>query len=493
MIDSETVKPLLQAVYEGNFKKIVAKEPSFFGVSSGTTGAQKYVLFSKDAPKGGAIAALGFYYHMSRSYPCIFKEPFQFLADCMPEQRSPTGIPVGYGTGRNYQQMSGFITKLIPIEVFELEDVEDKLYLMGLFLAGSNVAGLNCLSCESIIHMARVLERHVDRLQNDLLNGQISLINTPHTLPPNLTVKANPELAKKVSELQNNEKDSNGFTTSLMTLLFPNLKVIGAWTRGTLAYYLPDLKQLFPRAELFDLPFNSTESTYGIPLHNTQGSVAISDGNILEFIPQDDWYSEQPTTLNLWQLLPGKYYSLVVTNGAGIYRCRFGDIVKVNGFYNQAPILEFVCKESRSIRIADSNFTLFETLFSDVMSHYKEQDGFHIPDFIVFYHEQQGRFRMVIDKRISELALDKIQNTVEEQLKLQSQTYRSAIEQGFIQPIQVETGESKQFQAFHREVTFAKRKPTFQAKPLFLCTDFSKYEGYFGKSNQISEAVSSTP
>lgn len=486
IIDSNTVKPLLKAVYEGDYKKLVAREPSFFGISSGTTGAQKYVLFSKDAPKGGALAVLGFYYHMAQSYPCIFQEPFQFLVDCLPEQHSPTGVPVGYGTGRNYKQMPNFFTQLIPTEVFELEDVEDKLYLMGLFLAGSDVSGLNCLSCESIIHMAKVLEHHIERLRNDLLNGQISLINHPQSLPPNVNIDAKPELAKNIRDLQNkigkNKQHSKDFSVSLMELLFPNLKVIGAWTNGTLAYYIPDLKQRFPRIEVFDLPLNSTESTYGIPLINTKGSVAISDGNIMEFIPQQDWHNKEPSTLNLWQLQTGHYYSLVVTNGAGIYRCRFGDIVKVSGFYNQAPVLEFVCKESRTVRIADSDITFFETLFSDIMCHFKIHYSIEIADFVVFFDDKNNRFLMMIEESISESAFTELQNSLENQLKHLSETYRLAIEGKKIRPIHIETGNTRQFQAFHQAVTFAKRKPTFQAKPLFLCPDFGKYHDYFATS-----------
>ena len=34
-------------------------------------------------------------------------------------------------------------------------------------------------------------------------------------------------------------------------------------------------------------------------------------------------------------------YELVITNASGLYRYRFGDVIKVVGFHNTCPVIEF--------------------------------------------------------------------------------------------------------------------------------------------------------
>ncbi len=40
------------------------------------------------------------------------------------------------------------------------------------------------------------------------------------------------------------------------------------------------------------------------------------------------------------ELTVGESYELVLTNMDGLYRFRFGDVIKVVGFYNKSPIVE---------------------------------------------------------------------------------------------------------------------------------------------------------
>jgi hypothetical protein len=37
-----------------------------------------------------------------------------------------------------------------------------------------------------------------------------------------------------------------------------------------------------------------------------------------------------------------KIYEVVITNSSGLYRYRMGDMIRVVGFHNKAPIVEFM-------------------------------------------------------------------------------------------------------------------------------------------------------
>ena len=44
----------------------------------------------------------------------------------------------------------------------------------------------------------------------------------------------------------------------------------------------------------------------------------------------------------IFQLEIDKMYEVVQTNSNGLYRCRYGDIIKVVGFKNRTPQYEFM-------------------------------------------------------------------------------------------------------------------------------------------------------
>lgn len=43
----------------------------------------------------------------------------------------------------------------------------------------------------------------------------------------------------------------------------------------------------------------------------------------------------------LLQAEVGQVYELVITNASGLYRYRFGDVIKVVGHHNTCPVIEF--------------------------------------------------------------------------------------------------------------------------------------------------------
>ena len=53
-------------------------------------------------------------------------------------------------------------------------------------------------------------------------------------------------------------------------------------------------------------------------------------------------FEDQPDTLFIDQVKRDSVYELVITNAGGLYRFRFGDVVKVVDFYNQCPVIELM-------------------------------------------------------------------------------------------------------------------------------------------------------
>ena len=51
---------------------------------------------------------------------------------------------------------------------------------------------------------------------------------------------------------------------------------------------------------------------------------------------------DDPETVLLHDVQLGEEYELVVTGKDGVYRLRMGDIVKITGFFNKAPIFQIM-------------------------------------------------------------------------------------------------------------------------------------------------------
>jgi hypothetical protein len=63
-----------------------------------------------------------------------------------------------------------------------------------------------------------------------------------------------------------------------------------------------------------------------------------------EFIPESEANSPQPTVLAAHEVQEGGTYYILPTTAYGLYRYRIHDLVRVTGFHNRTPLVEFLSK-----------------------------------------------------------------------------------------------------------------------------------------------------
>ncbi|WJX84138.1 hypothetical protein P8452_66744 [Trifolium repens] len=142
--------------------------------------------------------------------------------------------------------------------------------------------------------------------------------------------------------------------------LFPNVRFIKCVTTGSMKQYYKKLK--FYAGE--DVPilggdYFASECCVGLNLDITQPPettrfVILPTFAYFEFLPfqmnenenEKDDVVEQ--TVDLTGVEVGKMYEVVVTTYRGFYRYKLGDIVKVVGFHNSSPQVEFVMRAPKS-------------------------------------------------------------------------------------------------------------------------------------------------
>lgn len=71
-------------------------------------------------------------------------------------------------------------------------------------------------------------------------------------------------------------------------------------------------------------------------------------------------------------------YEVVISNVSGLYRYRFGDVIRVVGFMNEAPIVQFMYRQGQLLNVRGEKTS--EKLFYDAF-----HDGFQfaLPDNVL--------------------------------------------------------------------------------------------------------------
>jgi hypothetical protein len=129
-----------------------------------------------------------------------------------------------------------------------------------------------------------------------------------------------------------------------MTRLWPHLKVLSSVVSGAFAASVPGLRHMAgPDPALYTTCFGATEGMLGINLwRGAPERYALALGAVhFEFLPVCELDAARPRAASMQDLEPGQSYEIVVTNHAGLYRYRLGDVVRIAGREGNTPVFEF--------------------------------------------------------------------------------------------------------------------------------------------------------
>jgi hypothetical protein len=200
------------------------------------------------------------------------------------------------------------------------------------------ISSIYTLNPSTIVVLARRLNLYAARLIEDVEHGTLT---PPAPLPEQIEAALQKFLkpdSKRAAELK-----------KLLTAgefkprkIWKNLSLICCWTRAAAAFYLQDLPEFFGDLPVCDITYGASEG---------RGTVCIAPGKQLlalrshffEFVPEDEIGSGRRPLL-AHELTLGENYYILFTTAGGLYRYNINDIVKVAGWHNKAPLIEFLHK-----------------------------------------------------------------------------------------------------------------------------------------------------
>ncbi|KAL5727097.1 Jasmonoyl--L-amino acid synthetase jar6 [Ranunculus cassubicifolius] len=359
--------PYIQRIADGDSSPILTGKPiSAISLSSGTTqGKPKFVPFNDELVKSTMQIYRTSYAFRNREFPIGNGKALQFIYSSK-QFKTNGGLPAGTATTNVYRssEFKNTMKELqsqccSPDEVIFGPDFHQSLYchlLCGLIYR-DEVQFVFSTFAHSIVHAFQTFEQVWEELCSDIRDGVLSdRITVPSIRAVMSTLlKPNPELADSIYEKCIELTNWYG----MIPALFPNAKYVYGIMTGSMQPYLKKLRHYTGTLPLVCADYGSSEGWIAanvnpsLPPESATFAV-LPDIAYFEFIPLRGFHENQgleAKPIGLTEVKLGEEYEIIFTNFAGLYRYRLGDVVKVMGFHNATPELQFVCRRNLLLTI----------------------------------------------------------------------------------------------------------------------------------------------
>ena len=339
---------------------LVSEEVEYFGHTSGTTGKQKLIPVTKSgrmaASKYMAILSQRFVYNN-------FRESFKYgkglmFADTVTTTYTKSGIPICSATSGGMKKIKGLIPYMYtsPYEVMEVKDKEAQMYLHLLFaLKERKLSYITSVFISNVLDLLRFLEEKIDLLVMDIRKGRINKsLNIDDITREKLKKYIKPDAAR-ADKIDIERK--RGFK-GICKRIWPEITYIACVAGANFSLYDERVNYYTGNLPIYSTAYAATEATMGInPYIDKIRYVIIPDTVFYEFISVKDENKEIDKTYRLNELKLGEKYEIVITNQAGLYRYKLGDVIKVVGNYNNCPEIEFLYRKNQVLNMVSEKTT----------------------------------------------------------------------------------------------------------------------------------------
>jgi hypothetical protein len=343
--DYERLRPYVERAQNGEARVLTADPVLMFLLTSGSTGQPKLIPVTETTRRNHRQLTRFWYYRALVDHPDLFSGQLLGVVSPAVEGRTAGGIPFGAASGLIYQSSPSWIQHAYaaPSEIAEVKDFEAKYYLTMRLSLERDITFFGTPNPSTILKLVESANRAKDEIIKDIRDGAIS---SRCNLPPDIRASLagrlgkNPDRARRLESLIKNDG------TLRPKEYWPRLQLIGCWKGGTVGVRLNEFARWFGKSTpVRDLGYMASEAQMTLPISDSgsAGILAVNE-NFYEFIPESEIGSPSPTLLTCAELEEGSSYYLILTTAGGLYRYDINDVVRVVGFFNRTPLIEFVRK-----------------------------------------------------------------------------------------------------------------------------------------------------
>jgi hypothetical protein len=281
--------------------------------------------------------------------------------------------------------------------------------------------------------LGKRLKSHAESLVRDIADGTI---NPPAPLPETTLAAIKPFLKpdpKRAQELRKVLASGKFDAPSV----WPNLSLISCWTKAAAAFYLQDFPQYFGDTPVSDITYGASEGRGTVNLGQERQALSIRS-HFFEFVRVEDWDAGDKRALLCHEVELGESYYILFTTSGGLYRYHINDIVKVVGWYNRVPLLEFLHKGGNISSFTGEKLT--ESQVTQAMVDTQNDIGIKVKFFTLvpkFRPEPHYELYIECDQENAQISDQKIAESFDQALSKLNIEYEAKRESLRLTPVEV--------------------------------------------------------
>jgi len=325
-----------------------------FALTSGTTGPYKAIPVTRQF-----IAAYRWGWNVwgikvIQDYQSPLIRKVLQISSPAEEKRTPSGIPCGSISGMLARNQKRIVRRLYatPYEVTDIADPDLRNYAIMRLAVPQDIGLIVTANPSTLVALAQTAEGKAESLIRDVRDGTLErILDLPMAIQSALRccLRPDPDGARRLECLL----DRHG---SLLPRHYWDSSLLGHWTGGTVGLYLSQVRRYYGDGPIRDIGLLASEGRMSLPLEDyTAAGVLDITSMFFEFVPEEQINNlnltpdaptlpQDLTALRAEQLDVGGRYYIFLTNGAGLYRYHIGDVVRMTGWMDSTPVIEFLSK-----------------------------------------------------------------------------------------------------------------------------------------------------
>lgn len=360
----DRVEPYIERVKAGETTALFrpGTRIRMFATTSGTTGSSKFIPITNLSVMEYLQSWTVWGFGIALAYPQVTYGGVINMASNWRAGVTASGVPHGSVTGLLFETMHRFLKTMhaVPPQVAQITDVDLRYYLtLRLGIARQDTAMFTVANPGTLVNLAHRMREWSPDLIRDLHDGTL---RNDAAYPSSVLSCIRTILKARHVDLARRLERAAELTQGLTPKdAWPNLAVIGVWTGGTLAAYLPRVLELYGSVGLRDHGLSASEGRMTIPLENfvSHGLVNV-DGGYYEFVPEEEYESTNRRAFGAHELDKGQRYVLALTTSGGLVRYDLGDVVECTGHQFGAPLLRFLNKGKHIANLTGEKLSAFQ-------------------------------------------------------------------------------------------------------------------------------------
>ena len=352
VVDYETLRPWVDRMVAGEADVLVRGPASYFSTTSGSTAAPKFIPGTQSTVRAGCQAILTRNALLRRDHPRAFEGRPLLIVGSMAEGTTPGGSTYGAMTGFGYHASHiGFPAQAFPHELFALRDADARYYaILRVALAARDVSLLASYNPSTLLRLLEAADAWWDELVADVSAGTL-------TRRVDVPAPARESLAPWLVADRRRADELRDVRQGGPRAWWPSLGLLMCWKGGAAGFYLGDLEARVGTLPVRELGLVASEAAVSVAVDDGVGGALLPESGFFEFVPEGHPAS---AAVPAWGLeLHGRYRVLLTTMG-GLYRYELGDVVRVIGYHQQTPRIEFLHRAGRVYSFTGEKLTEYQ-------------------------------------------------------------------------------------------------------------------------------------